>query len=237
AKGIKQAIEAHRRAMPYCMGSLYWQINDCWPVASWSSTDYYHKWKAVHYAVKHAYEKVIVSGFITKQKILKTFVVSDKLKPLKGELILKVLKFNGDLINHLTLPVNAAANSSTLVKSLPLNKVLKNSNPTEVVIVMQLKMNEKIIATNNIYPAKPKEQKLPKTDTQLSVSTKNGKTVVLVSSDKLARAVYLNVPNCNEFFSDNYFDILPHETVAVELKGAKINDASDIKVTHLGNLK
>jgi beta-mannosidase len=47
AEGIKFGLEGHRRAMPYCMGSLYWQINDVWPVASWSSTDYYQKWKAL----------------------------------------------------------------------------------------------------------------------------------------------------------------------------------------------
>ena len=61
AYGIKQAIEAHRRAMPYCMGSLYWQIDDCWPVASWSSMDYYKRWKALHYIAKKAYEPVLIS--------------------------------------------------------------------------------------------------------------------------------------------------------------------------------
>jgi beta-mannosidase len=47
AEGIKFGLEGHRRAAPYCMGSLYWQINDVWPVASWSSTDYFQKWKAL----------------------------------------------------------------------------------------------------------------------------------------------------------------------------------------------
>lgn len=52
AEGIRMAIEAHRRAMPYCMGTLFWQIDDCWPVASWSSMDYYGRWKAMQYMAK-----------------------------------------------------------------------------------------------------------------------------------------------------------------------------------------
>ena len=56
AEGIKMAIEAHRRDMPYNMGTLYWQLNDCWPVASWSSMDYYGKWKALQYFAKKAFQ-------------------------------------------------------------------------------------------------------------------------------------------------------------------------------------
>jgi beta-mannosidase len=63
AEGIKFGLEGHRRAMPFCMGSLYWQINDVWPVASWSSTDYYQNWKALQYYVKKGFEPVLVSPF------------------------------------------------------------------------------------------------------------------------------------------------------------------------------
>ncbi len=236
AKGIKQAIEAHRRAMPYCMGSLYWQINDCWPVASWSSTDYYHKWKAVHYAVKHAYKQIIVSGLIANKK-LETFVVSDKLTPLKGELIVDVLSFDGKLIHHFTCPVDAIANGSTKVNSTSLKALLKKANPSKVVIALKLKEAGKIIATNTVYPVKPKAQQLPNANINLSVSKTKNATIVLISSDKLARSVYLNIPNSNAFFSDNYFDLLPDQTYAIEIKGADITDEKDIIVKHLGNIK
>ena len=85
ARGIKMGIEVQRRAMPYCMGSLYWQINDCWPVASWSSIDYYGNWKALHYAVRDAFENIDLS-FKIQNDSLQIFVISDSLKNLEAKL-------------------------------------------------------------------------------------------------------------------------------------------------------
>ena len=79
AEGIKTAIEAHRRAKPYCMGTLYWQLNDCWPVVSWSSRDYYGQEKALHYFVKNEYKTLLVSPVVKNGK-LQVFIISDSLQ-------------------------------------------------------------------------------------------------------------------------------------------------------------
>ena len=55
AEGMRIGLEAHRRNRPYCMGSLYWQLNDCWPGISWSSRDYNGNWKALHYVAKKVF--------------------------------------------------------------------------------------------------------------------------------------------------------------------------------------
>ena len=64
AYAFEHAIDALRRNRPYCMGSLYWQINDVWPVFSWATVDFYGQWKAAHYRIKKAYEDIAV--FITQ---------------------------------------------------------------------------------------------------------------------------------------------------------------------------
>lgn len=61
---IKTAIEAHRRDKGYCWGSLYWQHNDCWPVASWSSRDWYGVWKAQHYFARYAFADILISPIL-----------------------------------------------------------------------------------------------------------------------------------------------------------------------------
>ncbi len=59
---MKYAVENWRRHMPRTMGTLYWQLNDCWPVASWASIDSYGRWKACQYMAKHFYAPLLVSG-------------------------------------------------------------------------------------------------------------------------------------------------------------------------------
>lgn len=72
AEGMRTGLEAHRRNKPYCMGTLYWQLNDVWPVASWSSIDYYGRWKALHYYVRDVFRPVVALP-IVEDDILKIY--------------------------------------------------------------------------------------------------------------------------------------------------------------------
>ena len=95
ARGIQLAIEAHRRAKPYNMGSLYWQLNDVWPVTSWSSLDKLGNWKALHYQVKRSFENVLIS-VEKEENVYKIYIVNDLLKDLKGKVKFSVVDFNGN---------------------------------------------------------------------------------------------------------------------------------------------
>lgn len=109
---IKTAIEAHRRDMPYCMGTLFWQHNDCWPVASWASRDYYGRWKAQHYFTRKAYRDILVSPIADESGILKVQVVSDRLKSCSGKLEVSVIKLTGEVLNQYNRNVKIDANSN-----------------------------------------------------------------------------------------------------------------------------
>ena len=94
SRGTQIAIEAHRRAKPYNMGSLYWQLNDVWPVTSWASVDKLGIWKAVHYQVKHSFENVLIS-VAKDEKEYSIYVINDLLKDLIGNIELSIINFNG----------------------------------------------------------------------------------------------------------------------------------------------
>ena len=70
AKAMRMAIEYWRTTMPHCMGTLYWQLNDNWPVASWSSIDYTGKWKLLHYAAKHFYSPALPIAYQKEEGIV-----------------------------------------------------------------------------------------------------------------------------------------------------------------------
>jgi beta-mannosidase len=226
ARGIKAAIEAHRRAMPFCMGSLYWQINDCWPVASWSSTDYYHNWKAMHYMAKKAYMPVLVSA-IEKNNNLEVTAVSDLLDNKEAQLKVTLLDFSGKELNSVTQPFVLNANTATLVKSINKNELVKNSPLSKVVAKLSVWVDGKAIAENLYYFVPPKELDLETPKIDFSVSKQNKQMVIEIKSDKLVKDIMLSIPGMQLAFSDNYFDVLPNNSYLVTVETELSSD--DVK--------
>ena len=95
--GITKGIEAQRRAKPSNMGTLYWQLNDCWPVVSWSSIDFFGNWKALHYKAKHSFEDILISNTIDGD-IIENFIINDGLDSVEGNLELEIRTFDNDSI-------------------------------------------------------------------------------------------------------------------------------------------
>jgi len=219
ADGIKFGLEGHRRAMPYCMGSLYWQINDVWPVASWSSTDYYQKWKALQYYVKKGFSQVLVSPYEDDLKF-KVGIVNDRLEDITADLRLRLVDFDGNVIWEEASLVEIPANSSD--DYFDVNKweyrYKYRRQITNMVFVAELIENGKVLSKNHYYFYPFKQLKIPTPAMEHSVvKTENGFDISL-STDKLAKNVYLQIGDEEGFFSDNYFDMLPSEKVTINLE-------------------
>ena len=236
ARGTKMAIEAHRRAMPYCMGTLYWQINDCWPVASWSSTDYTHKWKAMHYTVKKLYKPVMLSAFHNEGR-LEVYGVSDFLEDKEGTLSLEIVDFDGKSIWKQDEEIALAANTSSKLFEWNYTHLLNSLDSTQSVLKMTFKAGDEELANNLYYFAKPKDQKLPTPELKIELVENDGKPALEISTDKLARDIYFNFPDKEAHFSDNYFDLLPGEKRVITIDGASGLSKDDLEIIHLGEIK
>ena len=233
---IKTAIESHRRQMPYNMGTLFWQHNDCWPVASWASRDYYGRWKAQHYYVRKAYDDILISPVVEGDD-LKVYAVSDRLENTSGRLQLQVCQFDGTVVHHWGKSVGISGNDSRVCFSAPLAKLLEGANRGTVYVRVDYTDKSGRVYHNNYCLGKQKDMDYPKVDLQTEVRSIEGGYEVTVSTDKFARAVCLSVADNESVYSDNYFDVQPKSSVQVQVRTRLSAEAfnASLRLTCLNN--
>jgi len=217
AEGIKFGLEGHRRAMPYNMGSLYWQLNDVWPVASWSSTDYYQNWKALQYYVKKGFEQVLVSPY-TDDIRFKVGIVNDRLEPVNAQLMLKMMDFDGRVIWERASLVEIPGNSSRDYFNENTLEFMSKRDTRNLLFLAELVENGKLLSRNTFFFRPYKELNIPHPAVEHTIIKNEDGYDIELKTDKLAKNVYLQIEDEQGFFSDNYFDMLPGSRVTVNLK-------------------
>jgi beta-mannosidase len=216
AEGIKIGAEHLRRIMPRNMGSLYWQLNDCWPVASWSSIDYYGRWKALQYYSRRFYAPVLVTPYFERGN-LDFYVVSDRTKATKAILNVELLDLDGNKLTTLNKDINVLPVHSASYLTVTLSNFLANRNPNNLMIYCEVIEAGKVIASNQYFFEPYKTLTLPDASISFDVIQAANGYKITVTTDKLARAVYLSTKTSG-FFSDNYFNVLPGKPVVVEFR-------------------
>jgi beta-mannosidase len=212
AEGIKLGAEHFRRDRPRTMGSLYWQLNDCWPVASWSSIDYTGRWKALQFYAKRFYAPVLVSPHV-EDATLKIAIVSDRTERRSGSLRVQRLRFDGTSVFDKTISVEIPPLSSHTAYAVPLAELsAADSDLTRSYVVSTLCVAEEPPARNIAYLVPTKQIKLPKAHISLSTEATPGGASLVVHTDNLARSIEISSDDPTATFDDNFFDLLPGET-------------------------
>jgi beta-mannosidase len=226
AEGIKIGAEHFRRSRPETMGSIFWQLNDCWPVASWSSIDYYGRWKALQYYAKRFYAPVLVSPHV-EDGALKVYIVSDKTKAEAAQLRVRLMDFSGKVLLEESHAVEVTPLSSKVYLDWPLKKLADAgaADTSRVFVVAELTNGSGPISRNLAYLAPVKGIHLKPSALKVETTGGNGSYKIRVSSTVLARDVYLAFGTLDAKVSDNYFDLLPGETVEVTATSSASLDA------------
>jgi beta-mannosidase len=214
AEGMKTAVEHFRSQMPRIMGALYWQINDCWPVASWSGTDYYGTWKALHYYAKRFYNPVLIVP-IEEAKDLRIYGISDLDQPLDAELHLGVFTYEGVPVQQGKTPLRIDPRTSRLVVSKPLEELRSGLPLNEIYLHCELKKGETTLCSNIYHFSPLKRVDLPQPEIRSEVFARDGQLFVRLETTKFAKDVYLSVPGIKGRFSDNFFDLVPGRSYEV----------------------
>ncbi len=231
AEGMKTAIEAYRRSRPWCMGSLYWQLDDCWPVVSWSGIDYYGHWKAFQYRLRKLYAPVLVSPVYQKGK-LKLYLVSDLLQNKKVTFKLTLMDFFGKTLWQKTGKTNMTANNSRIIFSADFENTLKHFNKNKIFLHVAIRQGNSILAQNNLFFAKTKDLVIPKPHIHYTTKTEDNHFEVILTSKVFVKYVFFEYPDDTGIFSDNYFSLLPGQskTIRINLKNAASKFGKQIKL-------
>ena len=218
AEIIKIGAEHLRRQRPHTMGSLYWQLNDCWPVASWASIDYYGHWKALHYYARRFYDDVLVSPFLHDDRV-DVYVVSDKLQPVSGTVHVRLLDFSGNVLLEQTKDVQIAAQSSAISFTVDKAALAAKGDLHRSFLVFDLDVAGKKVSRNLVFFDVTHNLELPAAPKIETTLRKNAEDyTVTLQSSKLARNVLLSFGDLDAQTSDNYLDLLPGEVVTVRVK-------------------
>lgn len=218
ALAIQTAVTYWRSLMPYCMGTLYWQLNDVWPVSSWSSIEYGGKWKALHYVAKRFYEPVRPLLYTKDDKIF-VKVANDSPKPAKIDFIIKLIDFSGKEISHFDVS-NVEVNSMCveLVWECELSKI--NIMNTFLLVESSYgnfdgtSISDELTRQEVLLLARPKKIELsnPKITIE-KVQKRENSFDVLISSKAPAFFVVLDVGDIEGKFNDNCFYLCGEKTI------------------------
>jgi beta-mannosidase len=215
-EAVKAGVEGWRARKFMTAGTLFWQLNDCWPVTSWSCIDYEHRPKALYYYARRFFAPVlpVIDGrggrFAVK-------VINDRPEPFSGELVCGFGQLSGDQrwVQKVALSVPANGSAPGLAVE-PAD--LHSEEPAREYFWCRLLKDGAEVAHNVAFLVPPKHLELDLPDWQLSVEQTAPRSFrVKVSSDCFAEGVWLRVEGAEAGFSDNFFDLLPEVATVVQV--------------------
>ncbi|MFI3294720.1 MAG: glycoside hydrolase family 2 protein [Rikenellaceae bacterium] len=243
AEGIKIAMEGHRGKRPWTMGSLYWQLNDCWPVASWSSIDSEMRWKALQFYARRSFAPTLLSfEAIDSSSMTKLRVLNDRQEAVDFKGSLKLMDFSGKVLYTKDLVATAPNNQNIELLYQTQEELLTladgtKMDPTQVILVAEgVGAGESMRSIFYFVPFKDLD--LPNPEYTVDYLEKDGKIVAKITADNLLKSVLFEAQALQNNPSDGYFDMLPGETreIILDFKEQKSIDDLGIFVTTLNTM-
>lgn len=223
AEAIKYGVEHWRRNRGRCMGTIYWQLNDCWPVASWSSVDYYGRWKALHYFAKRFYAPELVSAAEEGSKV-PLWLVNDHLQPVSGELKWQLCHTSGRIVDQgcLTLELESASTKLALELDFADHISADRRFVREHALTFQWVRSGEIISDGTIMFCPPKHFEWQDPELSCAVEEQDKHWLVKIKSAAFAKAVEIRIDHVDCVWEDNFFDISPEQDKTMKLSKADL---------------
>ena len=233
AEAVRTGVEFWRRSRACTSGALYWQLNDCWPVASWASLDYFGRWKALHYAARRFYAPVLLTAEASREQpaddfflqelpgpFVSLYLVNDTLAAWTGTVRWSLETLDGKVLK--ATETQATAPSVTAVKGcdMDFSAIIGRDNERQTVLVYELLQDDQRVSLGILPFVPSKHLDLGDPELQWCVNQVSGGFEIAVTAKRLARFVVLSLSEGEHpdlIFSDNYFDLPAGRTVTVAL--------------------
>lgn len=210
---IEDATMHWRRNKGRCNGAIYWQLNDCWPVCSWSSVDYYGNYKALQYGAKRFFSPLAVS-VCNKKSSVQVWGLNDLLEDHAVNIQAKLINFDGKVMVDLSQEVVLKAQESECLLTYDISE-MNEKELKKCVFYAQLYKQGQLIGQVTCLFGKEKKLQLPAVNIKRTCTIENNVATVILSSNKYARIVNISSKYSQGAMSDNFFDILPNQYVTI----------------------
>jgi beta-mannosidase len=214
AEGIRYGVEHWRRHPDRIAGILYWQLNDCWPVASWSSLDYFGRWKALHYAARRFYAPLMLS-IEDKPPQQAVYISNDTIEPWESNVKWSLETLEGEVITSGQAPVKVAPQASTQVCELDFSSQITVDNLRKLVFIAELWHGDQFVTRQTAFFVPIKHLSLINPAISVNLHSQNGELLVDLISHSLALLVEVSLPGAEVVFSDNYFNLPARRSVRI----------------------
>jgi beta-mannosidase len=226
AQAIELEAEHLRASRPRSMGSLYWQLNDCWPAASWASIDAFGRWKALQFHAQRFYNDLLIAP-IRQEGTTNLYAINDRTTPVQANVHMQVMSLDGRVLSESTAPTTMPPLSSTRVNSLTDDALLKGTDPSKTLVVFTMEVDGQAVSRHILYFRAARDLTLPQAKVTAHVTAGAHGLELTLHADTLARDVWISFGEHDVTLADNAFTLLPGETRTIQLKSSA--DASALE--------
>lgn len=228
---MQVAVEYYRRNMPRCMGALYWQLNDCWPCASWSSLEHSGRWKALHHAARRFFAPFLVSAQLlgTEKQEKGNYRIStvsgvelhtscDAPGSTSGELSWTLMEMSGSVLRSGTKRVALRHGESRCVQRIDLAGLFAQHSRDGLVMRIALDVDGRTVSEEGVLFSTLRFVRLPRARTRAVLrQCASGRYAVRFTSDVYQHRFSFELRGVPFHCSDNVFDLFPGQEKEVEL--------------------
>lgn len=228
AEAIRYGVEHWRRNRGRCMGTIYWQLNDCWPVASWSSIDYYGRWKALHYFARRFFAPVLISAE-EKDRDVKLYISNETMEDIDGTILWAFRDNKCNTIKEGSMDVSVDRLSSKQCLTLNFVDELKTIYAMQqTYLEYKFVLDAEEVSNGTLLFVPPKHFEFMDPNIKIDIIEKEDEFQIELRCEAFAKCIKIDFAKFDCILSDNYFDLSKGCTKIVKL--AKESLVGDFRI-------